>query len=262
VQSLAEIQSGVRHAVATGDFTAISPLLVGGQAPSHRLAIHRRHYETSLITALLDKFPATTWLLGSRFISAGAKLFVAMHPPCTPCIAEYGQDFPAFLATCQGADRVPYLSEFSQLEWHIGHVAIAINEPPGLIEQLSALPADVLLDGVVTLQSGVRYLRASWPVDELMKIYLAETRPEHFNFEPAVVCLEIRGARGEFQIDRLGLAEFIFRKSISEGRSIGDAAGEALEIDSAFDSGKALVALLTSGLVAAIERQHAAGRER
>lgn len=252
MQSLAEIQSGMRHAVATGDFAAISRLLVGGQAPEHRLAIHRRHYETSLTTALLDKFPATTWLMGSRFMREAAKVFVAMHTPCTPCIAEYGEDFPSFLATCQGADRVPYLREFSQLEWHIAHVAIAVDEPALRMEELSTVEPELLPDAVLILQSGVRHPHASWPVDELMKVYLAGTAPERLDFEPAEVWLEIRGARAEFRIDRLECGDFIFRESISKGNSIGDAAEKALDADTAFNPGSALRALVAGGLVTSI----------
>ncbi len=252
MQSLAEIQSGVRRAVATGDFAAVLPLLVGGQAPEHRLAIHRRHYETSLITALVDKFPATTWLMGSRLVSGAAKLFVAAHPPGTPCIAEYGGDFPAFLARRPSADRVPYLCAFSQLEWHIALVAIAADEPALRIEELSAILPEVLPDTALTLRSGVRYLHASWPVDELMRVYLTETAPERLEFEPAEVWLEIRGSRGEFHMNRLELGEFIFRESILKGNSIGDAAERALDADVGFDPGRALRALLTDGLVAGI----------
>jgi hypothetical protein len=156
--------------------------------------------------------------VGSRFISEAAKLFVAMHPPRTPCIAEYGEDFPVFLATCRGADRVPYLREFSRLEWHIGHVAIAVDEPVLGTEELSTIVPEVLPDTALALRSGVRYLHASWPVDELMKVYLAETAPERLEFGPAEVWLEIRGVRAEFHMNRLELSEFIFRESILKGQ--------------------------------------------
>jgi uncharacterized protein len=41
--------------------------------------------------------------------------------------------------------------------------------------------------------------------------------------------LEIQGARGEFQINRLDASEFLFRKSISEQRTLGAAAERALK---------------------------------
>jgi hypothetical protein len=54
VSSIADTQSLVRRAVVTGDATRVVPLLIGGRDAGKRLAIHRRHYETSLVTALLN----------------------------------------------------------------------------------------------------------------------------------------------------------------------------------------------------------------
>src|SRR4051812_44951384 len=75
----------------------IAPFLVGARDPRARLAIHRRHYEASLVTALTDKFPAVTWLAGAAFMTEATRAFVHRHPPSMPCIAEYGADFPDFL---------------------------------------------------------------------------------------------------------------------------------------------------------------------
>jgi hypothetical protein len=257
VQSLSDVQSSVRDAVITGDFASIASLFVGGRLVERRLAIHHRHYQASLISALLDKFPATTWLMGSQLLTEAATLFVEKHPPATPCIAEYGDNFPCFLAACAGADRTPYLQSFAELEWHIGHVAIEVAKPAVDIQHLRGIREKVLPDVRLVLQPVVRYLRSAWPVDELMKIYLADTRPERIEFEFARVNLEIRGARGEFSINRLGTAEFIFRRSISRGRSIGDAADEALEFDGNFGAGNGLVSLFAAGLVSAIEQRAA-----
>jgi Putative DNA-binding domain len=253
VQSLADIQLSMRNAVVAGNCASIAPLFVGGRAAERRLAIHRRHYQASLTKALLDKFPATVWLAGSAFVTEAVPIFISEHPPATPCIAEYGESLPSFLAKCRGADRTPYLQAFAELEWHIGHVAIAIDKPSVAIEELRPFPGDLLPDVALILQTGVRYLKASWPVDELLRIYLAEIHPERFEFAPAEVNLEIRGSRGEFSIGRLSAAEFIFRTAISLGRSIGESAEEALETDRSFDVGRALVSLFSSGLVSAVE---------
>jgi hypothetical protein len=257
VQSLASVQLGVRNAVVAGNVAPVAPLFVGGRSAEQRLSIHRRHYQASLTRALLDKFPATVWLAGSTFVTEAARMFVAEYPPTTPCIAEYGESFPSFLGNRQSADRTPYLQAFAELEWHIGHVAIAVDKPSASIEKLRSVPADLLPDVGLIMQTGVRYLMASWPVDELLKIYLAETRPELLDFAPAEVNIEIHGSRGEFSFCRLDTADYTFRRFVSKGRSIGESAEEALETDSRFDVGTALVALFTAGLVAAVEHRGA-----
>ena len=125
----------------------------------------RRNYETSLVAALVTKFPATVWLTGSRFVTEAAHRFVREYPPQAPCIAEYGRTFPRFLSSCPGADRTPYLHDFAELEWHVGRVAIAVDEAAISLHELSSVSADALLDAGFTVQSGFCYLRTSWPVD-------------------------------------------------------------------------------------------------
>ena len=250
--TLAETQLVFREALVGGDTVGLEGMLVGGCDASKRIAIHRRNYEVSLTTALLEKFPGSVWLAGTPFVSEAARQFIHENPPHAPCIAEYGEGFPLFLSTQPGADRTPYLREFAELEWHAGHVTAAASRPAVLPEELSAIGAEALPDTVLTLQPGVRYLHASWPVDELMRLYVMETAPDSLAFAPADVWLQVHGARGEFRVDRLDAAQFLFRKSISEFQPIGDAAQCALDADSTFDPGRALAALVTDGLVMSI----------
>jgi len=57
--SLAETQLWIRRAVVDGDTAGIPPQLIGGRDPRRRLAIHQRHYRSSLVAAIRTKFPAT-----------------------------------------------------------------------------------------------------------------------------------------------------------------------------------------------------------
>jgi Putative DNA-binding domain len=253
--SLLEIQRQVRDAVIADDAAgALLPFLAGGRDPAARLAIHCHHYHASLTRALLDKFPAVAWLTGERFATAAAQAFAHAHPPAAPCIAEYGVDYPAFLASRAGAERLPYLRAFAELEWHIGQVSIAVDRPPLAIEQLAAIAASELPDHRLTLQGGLRYCTASWPVDDLIKQYLSGAAPERYVFDPTDVHLEIRGARGEFNIERLDMSEFLFRSAIAGGTTIGAAAERALDTEATFDPGHALLRLVSAGLVIAIDR--------
>lgn len=254
--SLGEIQLRVRNAVVTGQSAGIAPMLVGGWNPEKRLEVHRRHYETSLVTALLVKFPATAWLAGTRFLTEAATRFVRDCPPQSPCIAEYGEEFPEFLSTCPAAERRPYLREFAELEWHVGHVAVAVDGAALSAKDFSPIDTDALLETLLVLQPGIRYVRAAWPIDELLKLYLTDTAPDRYEFKPGEVCIEVRGARGEFHVERLDAGDYMFRKSISQGLPLGDAAERALEASPAFNPGRGLAALIGAGLVMTIERDN------
>jgi hypothetical protein len=252
VPALADVQRRIRNALVEGSGEHALPLLLGGRHPGRRLAIHQRHYEASLVEALVGKFPACIWLVGGALVTEAARAFARAHPPTAPCIAEYGAGFPEFLARRREALRFPYLQSFAEFEWHLGHMAIAIELPPTGMDALADLEPDVLPDVVLKLQPGVRYFAAAWPVDELIAVFLADNAPERFEFEPAPVALELQGARGTFNIKRLDAGTFAFRLTITDGNSIGAAAERAFEADPSFDPGRALALLFGENLVTAV----------
>jgi hypothetical protein len=260
VPSLAETQLRLRGAVVDGKIAAIAPLLVGGRDAALRLAIHARHYRASLTAAIRTKFPATAWLIGTRVLDAAAQEFVWKHPPAGPCIAEYGEQFPVFLSRHVGAARVPYLHSFAELDWHLGQVAIAIEQPAAARDALATFDTDTLMDTSPALQGGLRYLHASWPVDKLMELYLTDTAPSEYRLAPEEVWLEVRGARGEFHFARLEAAEFVFHKAILQGHSIAAAAERALEVNVSFDVGRAFTTLFDSGYVTGMAPARRGGR--
>jgi hypothetical protein len=241
----------MRAAIVSGGASAIAATLVGGRDPHKRLAIHARHFEASLAAALVGRFPALVWLTGSAFVTEAARAFVHRHPPTAPCIAEYGEDFPGFLAQRPGAERLPYLTWVGALEWRLAEVALAIDRPPLALAALRAIDAPALADTNLRLQPGLRYLSAPWPVDDLMKLFLADTAPERYELAPADVHLEIRGARGTFSMSRLDIAALTFRRALAQGETIGAAAEIALDVDAAFAPGAALATLFAEGLVIA-----------
>jgi hypothetical protein len=250
VATLIETQALFRQAVVNGEVNGAAALLNAGIET--RIAIHRRNYQASLVDAIICKFPAVAWLAGETFVIQAAEHYIEQCPPQKPCIAEYGETFPEFLAVRAGAQRVPYLKKFAELEWHVGHITIAVPEPHSAVEALSSTDPETLPKLRLRLQQGVRYLQADWPIDELMKLYVTDCEPDQLEFAPCDVFLEVRGARGEFQINRLQKAEFRFRASLANGAPIGDAAEHAMDIDALFDAGAALVRVFADDLVTSI----------
>ncbi len=251
--SLADVQAGVRRFVTLGDPGGISShLLIGGMNPLARLAMHRRHYETSLVTALSEKFPATSWLVGSDLFIRAARAYLRAHPPVRPCIAEYGEDFPEFLAGYRRAAHLLYLRSFAELEWHVGRVSIAVHRTPVTWAALARLGSEGLLRTPIVLQPGLRYLTASWAIDRLMTAYLMETAPERFILAHTETWIEIQGAQGAFEIRSISQGTFAFRAALVGGLSLGEAAETALACDPAFEAGHALTSLVAAGLVAEI----------
>ncbi|PWT86371.1 MAG: hypothetical protein C5B57_01215 [Blastocatellia bacterium] len=244
---LAEVQARITRAIVRGDSAAVASMLASPGDPRTRLAIHHRHYTTSLVTALVERFSATMWLLGSQSVVEAARAFVRDQPPSIPCIAEYGEAFPAFLAVV--TPRLPYVKEFATLEWHVGRLALAVDEA-GLTDLSVCHPARIA-ESTLRFQSGLQYLRLGWPVDELLSFYLEDTAPESYTLAAETIWLEIRGNRGSVARTRLSEGAFTFRKALTKGTALGDAAVAALAVDPAFDPTRGLSALMQERLIVA-----------
>lgn len=250
--SLAELQTRIRDAVVAGRAADVAPFIRGGANPLHRLAVHQRHYRTSIARALVARFPACHWLIGSDRLNAAALAFAAASPPVAPCIAEYGDLFPAFLA--ERAEDLPYLRDFAELELRLGPASLAVDLPAAPVAALAAIGEEGLPGLVLRLQPGLAYLTACWPVDDLIRVFLSGTEPEHLRLDPERVPLEIRGARGRFAIERLAPAEWTFRHALQQGLPLGEAAARAEDAGDAggFDPGAALGHLFAAGMVSAL----------
>jgi hypothetical protein len=257
MRSLAEMQTALATAMTAGDASGFDLELVGGDQPRNRVAIHLRHYETSLTRALCDKFPASQWLLGDEHVRDAARAYVRLRPPAQPCIAEYGSEFPQFLAAYGRASPIPYLASFGALEWAVGQVSIATEPPPCPWATLSHFGPEQLVDATLSLQPGLRYVRSTWRIDELMTTYLSGAEPMRFVLREADTLIEVRGARGNVRLTRLDLPTFAFRAALARAQSVSDAATVALDLDPTFDAGAALRSLASDGLVTAVSMRAA-----
>jgi hypothetical protein len=142
----------------------------------------------------------------------------------------------------------------------LGRLAVSIDVAAVTRERLAAIDPTDLADVSVTLQSGTHYLRASWPIDTLITMYLADASPSTWTLVDEEVRIEARGARGSFRFSRLRAGDYAFRVSLAEGHTIGGAASRALEIDPAFDPGVALLTLVDEQLITSVGRSEAGGR--
>jgi len=165
------------------------------------------------------------------------------------CIAEFGEDFPAFLADEPALAALPYVEAFARLEWHAGRVSVAVDSPALCLADLTAAEPAALMSASVVFQPGVMYFSADWPVDELLRIYLSDQMPPQFQMEPGPTHVEVRGARGDLRVMRLAAADWLFRRRLQSGSSIGTAAEGPLDLDPQFDPGRALIEACDAGLV-------------
>jgi len=107
-------------------------MLSGGARPEYRLAIHQRHYAASLTRALLDRFPATVWLVGSELVTDAARSFVHEQPPSKPCISEYGDCFPHIWAHIRQRPHCRICRSLRSSSGISGNLALATDDSPNV----------------------------------------------------------------------------------------------------------------------------------
>jgi hypothetical protein len=249
---LADLQADVATAVVEDTIPASAPLLTGGDVPTHRFAIHRRHYAASLARSLVERFAATVWLAGSDFVTEAARRFVREHPPTRPCLAEYGEGFPAYLAS-RGGTRVAYIGQFAMVDWHLGRLAIAVDATP--LHALTDCDLARVADTHLGLQRGTEYVALDWPLDELIQFYLSGTAPNQYELRNEAVCLELRGSRGELWFTRLTKGDYEFRRALANGATLERATELAIRADESMDPGCALLAMFHAGLVTGLHAE-------
>jgi hypothetical protein len=251
---LVDLQADIATALVQHAIPGCAGLLTGGDNPTRRFAIHSRHYGASLVRSLVERFAATVWLAGSEVVTEAAIGFIREHPPARPCIAEYGDRFPSYLAS-YGATRLPYLGQFATVDWHLGRLAIAVDTAP--IQALTDCEPARLAYACLTLQPGTEYVALAWSLDELIRFYLAGDPPNQYALRNEPVWLELRGCRGELWLNRLTSGDYVFRGALAEGSTLERAAEVAVRADESFEPGRAVLAMLQAGLITGVT--HAQG---
>ena len=248
--ALAETQAAFRAAIAT---TGAAPILGRLHAPAdaeERLGIYRRHFRESFRRHLRGRYPTLEWLLGTDRMIALADATLQRQPPRAPSLAEYGAEL---IDTVMADPGLPaYLADVARLDWNLGRLAVSLDHASQSIDVLAACPPDELEDVTLVLQPGLAFIASDWPVDTLVHLHLQGTAPDALSFAPEPVRLQLRGARGQFTLERLSTGVFAFRRSLAAFEPLGAAIAAALATDPDFNLSEALAMLFATGLVIAL----------
>lgn len=253
MRSLAETQGLFRSAITGGPADDLLALVQTPGDAAERLGIYRRHHRESFRRHLRGRYPTLEWLVGTPGMIDLADELLEAHPPRAPSLAEYGEGI-VDIVRARGAQHPSWLADVACLDWHLGNLSVAVEHPPLGITALAELAPATLPDVTVTMQPGLVYLRSGWPIDQLVHLRLTGGAPAELRFEPNETCLELRGSRGRFSMNRLSHADLTFRHGLNQDRSFGDAAQPAFDVADDFDLGAALVRIFADSLIVAIQQ--------
>jgi hypothetical protein len=225
------------------------------RSPERRFAVYRNNVVVGLANALARRFPATRRIVGQEFFAAMARVFVAAHPPRSPILMQYGEEFPDFIAGFEPAQEIVYLPDVARLEAALTRAYHAADAQPADANQLAGLDDEALGHLRILLHPSVQIVRSRHPVVSLwaMNVGNAEIMPiEDWRGEDALV---VRPAL-DVLVHRLPPGGAVFLSTLLQGDPL-PAAVEAARADSpAFDLVVNLAGLIASGAVTGVSCTH------
>lgn len=102
-----------------------------------RFAVYRNNVRHSLTRALAARFPVVEALVGPRFFTAMAGVFMAEAPPESPVLQAWGQAFPGFLDRFPPVAHLRWLGDVARVEWARGQAVHAADAAPALPDLLA-----------------------------------------------------------------------------------------------------------------------------
>lgn len=158
-----------------------------GRAAPKRFAVYRNNVVVSLTKALEEGFPAVRRLVGDEFFAAMAGEFLRAHPPRSPMLMLYGDEFADFLAGFPPVARLGYLPDVARLEMALRHSYHAADAPAVAPEALAALGLEALMGRAVRLAPALRVLMSDWPVVSIWRAQMQDGPPPAMRAEAALI---------------------------------------------------------------------------
>lgn len=243
------LQQDFAAALLGADCPVPSGLTAHTTAPHvKRFAVYRNNVITGLIRAMRTRFPATERAVGVEFFGAMAHVFVTSHPPRSPLLMTYGDEFPLFIAGFAPAAEIPYLADLARIEaarTRAYHAADADAIDPA---QLQSIPADALARMRVVLHPSAEIVRSVHPVVTLWAMNSGELNPAPIEDWRAQDALILRPGL-DVEVRQLPPGGAAFLRALAGGATLAAAAEAAAADDENFDLTANLAGLIGSGLV-------------
>lgn len=222
-----------------------------GPRPERRFAVYRNNVAVGLIGALASRFPAAQRIVGEEFFAAMAHEFIGLHPPRSPLLLAYGDDFPDFVKAFEPAREIAYLPDVMRLEAARGrayHAADAMPLDAALLASVE--PAGLAELGLVPHPSA-SILRSAYPAVTIWAMNTGEIELGDIADWAAEDALVVR-PQMIVEVHRLPPGGAAFLEQLFSGDDLGRAFEAALAEAADFDLSANLAGAFTAGAFMAI----------
>ncbi|WP_037310171.1 DNA-binding domain-containing protein [Ruegeria halocynthiae] len=218
------------------------------QPAGRRFSVYRNNVAVSLTEAMHQAFPVITKLLGTKNMDGLAGIFLRKHPPLSPLMMFYGEEFPEFLAGMEQLSHLGYLPDIARLELALRRSYHAADSQPVSENALAVSPEDVMR-AQLGFAPAMQVLRSDWPIYSIWRFNTEEDAPK-----PEPDGQDVLITRPDYDphphLLPLGGADWIAR--LQSGQTIGDAYENTAADFPEFDLGATLALLLQGGAISSV----------
>ncbi len=222
-----------------------------GPQPARRFGVYRNNVAIGLIGALASRFPAAERIVGEEFFAAMAHEFIRLHPPRSPLLLAYGDDFPDFVGSFEPAQEIPYLADVMRLEALRGrayHAADAVPLDAALVANIE--PAG-LAELTFVPHPSASVTRSAHPAVTIWAMNTGEIELGDISDWTGEDALVIR-PQMIVEVHRLPPGGAAFLEELFSGAALGQAYETALAEAANFDLSANLAGAFTAGAFMAI----------
>ncbi|MEL7461166.1 MAG: DNA-binding domain-containing protein [Pseudomonadota bacterium] len=219
-----------------------------GRPAGKRFDVYRNNVVVSLTQALEVAFPAVRKLVGEANFKVLAGAFLRAHPPKSPLLMLWGDEFPSFLAGFPAAKSIGYLPDAARLEQAIRESYHAADCDPIDPEVLGQIPPEQLTQTKLRFAPALKLISSPWPVHAIWRFNMEPGAPK-----PAMAAQDVLVTRPAFDpvaaVLPAGGAAFV--RALARGATLGDAMSVP-GVPETFDLNTTLGLLLSGNAITAI----------
>lgn len=222
-----------------------------GPRPERRFGVYRNNVAVGLIGALTSRFPAAERIVGEEFFAAMAHEFIRRHPPQSPLLLAYGDDFADFVESFEPAGEIPYLPDVIRLEAARGGAYHAADAAP----LDAALLATIEPEGLTRLNfvphPSASIIRSAFPAVTIWAMNVGEIELADIEDWTGEDALVVR-PHMTVEVHRLPDGGAVFLEMLFSGADLGSAFEKVLTETPDFDLSANLAGALAAGAFTAI----------
>lgn len=257
---LSEVQRRFKNKMLEGrealgsDSDLLKSFEENGIAVKDRLGIYQNNILENMGGVLEITYPAIHALVGEDFFRHAAYAYILENPPASGDVNLYGENFPAFLAGLKQTQNLPYLYDVARYERALNKAYYAKDDdalPPQALERVKK---ENYAHICFTFRASASLLESTYAVDEIKDFALTTKAEDEKTLDvtkPGTPLLIYRPAL-QVRTEYLEDAGFTMLLKLKNGKAVGEALKQTLEIYPTFDLSRFLEFHLAIGSFAGV----------